>query len=152
VLHRLNAGRSPYTLRRDVSVLRSALRKALRWRLIAKDPLEGMSAKAREVRHIPINDKAFAPLSPAGNGRVFPIAISSLNRIWRRVLKDAGIEAFRFHDMRHDFASLLVMAGADLNVLRALLGQSDLRRSTCCAVSGRCIAIPCRCSLTAVVA
>jgi integrase len=44
VLRRLNHGRSPYTLRRDVSVLRSALRKAVRWRLISKDPLEGMPA------------------------------------------------------------------------------------------------------------
>jgi hypothetical protein len=43
VLRRLNDGRSPYTLRRDVAVLRSALRKAVRWRLSPKDPLEGIT-------------------------------------------------------------------------------------------------------------
>lgn len=44
VLRRLNDGRSPYTLRRDVSVLRSALRKAVKWRLISKALLDGMPA------------------------------------------------------------------------------------------------------------
>jgi len=44
-----------------------------------------------------------------------------------RMVKRAGIADFRFHDLRHSFASYQAMSGISPRGLQALLGHKDQR-------------------------
>ena len=94
------------------------------------------NAKSGNTRHIPLNTQAFNVLSDwqklSGNiGYVFKDnnqqRILDFRYDWAALLEDASITDFRFHDLRHHFASKLVMASVDLNTVRELLGHSDLK-------------------------
>jgi site-specific recombinase XerD len=46
---------------------------------------------------------------------------------WLRIRKAAGLpEGFRFHGLRHHFASMLVSSGIDLTIVRELLTHKDM--------------------------
>lgn len=99
--------------------------------------VRGDGAKSGQTRVVPLNAEAHAVLTAwrkEGNkssALVFPSPATgrrfdNIGSSWENLLKDAGIQSFRFHDLRHHFASRLVMAGADLNVVRELLGHADI--------------------------
>lgn len=48
-------------------------------------------------------------------------------RAWRRAVANAGIEGFRFHDLRHSCASYLAMTGATTNEIAEILGHKTLQ-------------------------
>lgn len=86
-------------------------------------------AKSGKQRHVPLNAEAMNVLrqwatQSAGTGSVF--GITGMKSSWGKLLAEAKIQDFRFHDLRHHFASRLVMAGVDLNTVRELLGHADL--------------------------
>lgn len=51
----------------------------------------------------------------------------SIRNAFLRALAKAGIKDFRFHDLRHTFASQLVSAGEDIMVIKELLGHQTLQ-------------------------
>lgn len=44
-----------------------------------------------------------------------------------RLTDAAQLDDFNFYDLRHDFASKLLMARVDLNIIRELLGHADIK-------------------------
>lgn len=99
--------------------------------------LPGRVTKNSSSRYIPLNDEAKYVMQQLYNksvskeGLVFPSKnnqpFNNIKRSWTSVLKQAQITQFRWHDLRHHFASKLVMAGVDLNTVRELLGHSDIK-------------------------
>jgi integrase len=63
-------------------------------------------------------------------GRKAGKPLTTLPREWDESLEKAKINDFRWHDLRHTFASRLVMAGADLYAVSKLLGHADLKMTT----------------------
>jgi len=93
------------------------------------------NAKSRKVRHIPLNREALGAFQKLyGTGLAPDMYVfrkkgnkpfKDVKNSWARLLLEADVSNFRWHDMRHHFASKLAMAGVDLNTIRELLGHSS---------------------------
>jgi integrase len=92
--------------------------------------VEGVNAKTRQTRHVPLNEEALSVLEcwreqSGDEHRVFDIA-TGIKTAWSHLLKRAKNRGFRWHDLRYHFASRLVQRGAPLNTVRDLLGHSSI--------------------------
>jgi integrase len=112
---------------------------ALRWADVDMDKkiltLRGEEGKSGRTYYVPLNNAArdaFCEWRKRSKGEfVFPSPgggkMHDCRSSFKNLLEKAGIENFRWHDMRHDFASQLVMKGVDLNTVRELMGHADLK-------------------------
>ncbi len=67
---------------------------------------------------------AGCPLSVFRPGACKPY--KSITKSFKAACRRVGIADFRFHDLRHTFASHLVMAGVDLTTVSKLMGHKSL--------------------------
>jgi site-specific recombinase XerD len=117
---------------------------SLEWRDVNFDEktimVRAATSKSGKQNYVPMNRVAFDTLSSwrdkaqrtAPDNLIFPSPktgkkMDDCRSSWESLMKAAKIENFRWHDMRHDFASQLVMRGIDLNTVRELMGHADLK-------------------------
>ena len=93
--------------------------------------------KDRPARIIPLNAAAVEILTRRAkvqslSGYVFfntvgnKIDAGKLKKTFKKAWEDSGIASFRFHDLRHTFATRLAQRGVDLYKIAKLLGHEDI--------------------------
>jgi integrase len=96
--------------------------------------------KSGKPRTIPLNEIVLNVLRKKAEEKVIGIKgivfgtscgtkvlASNLRRAFYNALEKAGIEDFKFHDLRHTFATRLAQRGVDLYKIAKLLGHEDIR-------------------------
>lgn len=99
------------------------------------------SSKSKKPITVPINSEAKAVLiAQKGKHATFvftfrsaqkdatdkPLANKLNTKAWRKAVKRAGLDPFRWHDLRHTWASWHVQAGTPLHVIQELGGWASL--------------------------
>ncbi len=96
-------------------------------------------SKNGEKRTIPLNQRTFELLKSKAKVRSIrsnyafsneagnKIIASNVLRAFYKALERAEISDFRFHDLRHTFATRLAQAGVDFYKIGKLLGHKDIR-------------------------
>src|SRR6266851_1120939 len=113
---------------------------ALKWSdVLYREGLMAVRSKLKggKIRYVPLTSELATEIQryPAmiGEDRIFPPKRSAKGERQRvegsfeTVLDLAGIRDFRFHDLRHTFASWYMMNGGDLYELAKILGHSNIK-------------------------
>ncbi|HEX9869131.1 MAG TPA: site-specific integrase, partial [Candidatus Tectomicrobia bacterium] len=94
-----------------------------------------VQTKNGERREIPLTNTLRVTLQQLprrlASDYVFPgqsgHGLVDIRKRFRRALQEVDINGFVFHDLRHTFASHLVMAGVDLITVKEFLGHKDIK-------------------------
>jgi integrase len=105
-------------------------RKNRTWTVLATN------SKSKQRRSIPLNDAAMAVMdeldSEQSSEWLFNSArgdgtqrLTDIHKVWQKIRQEAGLPWLRLHDLRHNFASMLVNSGRTLYEVQQILGHSD---------------------------
>jgi len=104
-----------------------------------------ITGKGDKTRHVPLSDALRALLWPMpraharafthvirrgsihhARGDIAPVEAEALKSHFERTCKKAGVVSFRFHDLRHTFATRFLRATGDMRALQIILGHSSV--------------------------
>jgi integrase len=138
-IERLLKNCSPHLKPIVLIALNTGMRKAeiqnLKWSDInlQRGYLTIRESKSGESRHLPMNKTVRDTILSIRKHPETSYVLGgkdglpyNFRKAFETCLKKSGILGFRFHDLRHTFASHLVMSGVDLNTVRELLGHKSL--------------------------
>jgi integrase len=63
-------------------------------------------------------------------GQRYPITYNGLKTAWKRLRLAAGMTDFRFHDLRHDFATKVLRETGNLKLAQKALNHADIKTTT----------------------
>ena len=116
---------------RTISVSKQATKDADNNLIVARPKTENSVRQIsipQEAVELLIQEHAKHPSNPwlfpsSRTGAMYhPDSVATLHQ---RILKDAGLEHLRFHDLRHTFATLALQNGVDIKTVSAMLGHYD---------------------------
>ncbi|MBI5529772.1 MAG: site-specific integrase [Deltaproteobacteria bacterium] len=91
-------------------------------------------SKSGKARQVPMSDRVLATFARMKEERtdevVFPSAQSMMRTAWEKTRPRAGLTGVshvRWHDLRHTFASHMIMAGVGIPKLQQLLGHATIQ-------------------------
>lgn len=102
------------------AILLEHIKSGGRLRVPMDETVKGLLRELSKVRHI-TSPYVFHD----SNGNRF--SASTVQHAFQRVCKKAGISNFKFHDLRHTFASHLAQRGISLDKIQSLLGHKEFK-------------------------
>lgn len=135
----LDAAFADYLKPMSLLKLKTGLRRGEIFNLVWSDinlgsknlTVKGEGSKSHQTRFIPLNSECITLLKAwrqkSESDLVFPSPITgkrfnNISKAWKTLMLRAEVKDFRFHDLRHTFASNLVMKGVDLYTVKELMG------------------------------
>jgi integrase len=101
--------------------------ETLKWERINYETRQAeVLTKGGGTRFVTLGPDALAVLAQVPSRGGFVFDKTNRRKIWEAAVKAAGIEDFRWHDLRHSFAVWVGNAGADIAVVQQLLGHSKI--------------------------
>ena len=112
---------------------------SLRWEQVDfnREAIQLLWTKSGKARSVPMNSVLREVIwelreTSGGSEYVFPNSITSMplkdiKNAFRAAMKDAKIEGFRFHDLRHTAGTRMADAGVPITAIADILGHADVR-------------------------
>lgn len=131
----LRACRNPEMLQIVALSLATGMRRgevlAVEWNQVGDGfiALRADQTKSKKARKVPLSQEAKEILAQcdkdkSADGRVFNYTADGFRSVYRRVRETAGLQGFRFHDLRHEYVSRILETLSSPVAAAELAGQS----------------------------